>query len=153
MTLESDIKQTKPFRSLEEKTIVNVMYTNNWLCDKQHHIIKHFGITLQQYNVLRILKGRHEEPITINGIMERMLDKMSNASRLVDKLVQKNLASRSYREDDRRACNVLITPQGTNVLKEVNIKMEDLTSNFGKLTEEDYTTLNNLLDKFRNEQH
>lgn len=151
MTLETDIKQTKPFRTLEEKTIVNVMYTNNWLCNKQHHIIKHFGITLQQYNVLRILKGRREEPITINGIMERMLDKMSNASRLVDKLVQKNLASRSYREDDRRACNVLISEEGEKVLEQINIGMDNLRGTLGNLSEEDLNTLNNLLDKFRNE--
>lgn len=151
MTLEADIKQTKPFRTSEEKTIVNIMFTNNWLCDKQHHVIKHFGITLQQYNVLRILKGRHEEPITINGIMDRMLDKMSNASRLVDKLVQKKLASRSYRVDDRRACNVLITDQGITVLQAINNEMQGLQENLGPLSEDEYESLNRLLDKLRNE--
>jgi DNA-binding MarR family transcriptional regulator len=151
MTLESDIKQVKAFKSSSEKTLVNIMYTNNWICDKQHYIMKEFGLTIQQYNVLRILKGQNKSPITINQIIDRMLDKMSNASRLVDKLVQKKYVDRTYREDDRRACNVVITKEGEKVLQKINLKIDDLEMSTNNLTEEEYKTLNFLLDKFRTE--
>lgn len=147
MTIESDIHQVKPFKTKNEKTIVNIMYTNNWLCDQQHYIMKDFGITIQQYNVLRILKGQKQNPITINAIIERMLDKMSNASRLVDKLVQKKYVDRSNREDDRRACNVVITAEGLKVLVKIGSRINELKGN--SLTEEEYDQLNSLLDKFR----
>ncbi len=149
MTLEKDIKQTKPFRNNIEKSIVNVMFTNNWLCDQQYKMLKKHGITLQQYNVLRILKGHSPEPITINGIIERMLDKMSNASRLVDKLLHKELVSRSYRSDDRRACDVTITPKGIDFVNELNKEIEIFQKNMSNLSEKEFNTLNELLDKFR----
>lgn len=149
MTIESDIKQIKPFKNKTEKTIVNVMYTNNWICDQQHYIMKDFGITVQQYNVLRILKGQKSNPITINAIIDRMLDKMSNASRLVDKLVQKNYVDRTYREDDRRACNVVITKEGEKALVKITSKIAELEERMQSLTDEEHDLLNSLLDKLR----
>jgi DNA-binding MarR family transcriptional regulator len=149
MTLEKDIKQTRPFKSSAEKAMVNVMFTNNWICDQQFKILKKYGLSIQQYNVLRILKGHSPEPITINGIIERMLDKMSNASRLVDKLVQKDLVVRTYRKDDRRACDVIISTKGTELIKTVNIEIETFETSFGNLTPDELNTLNILLDKFR----
>ncbi|UBM58467.1 MarR family transcriptional regulator [Marinilongibacter aquaticus] len=150
MTIEKEIKQTKPFKNTVEKTMVNVMYTNNWFCDRQFKLLKKHGITVQQYNVLRILKGRHPEPITINGIIERMLDKMSNASRLVDKLLQKGYVDRNYRSDDRRACDVLITEAGMSFLEKVSTELYKLEQDMIDLDEEDLETLNTLLDKLRN---
>ena len=90
MKIEEEIKQTQ-FRSPLHRLLVNLMYTNNWLCDSQMRLLKPFGLTLPQYNVLRILRGQHPKPVRINDITERMMDKMSNASRLVDKLVLKKL--------------------------------------------------------------
>lgn len=93
MSIEKDIKQPT-FKSPYSKAIVNVIYTNNWLQSLQVEIFKPFDLTLQQYNVLRILRGQYPNPITVIAIIERMLDKMSNASRLVDKLLAKNLVIR-----------------------------------------------------------
>ncbi|MGR3812352.1 MarR family winged helix-turn-helix transcriptional regulator [Jiulongibacter sp. NS-SX5] len=149
MTLEKDIQQTKPFKSQVEKAIVNVMYTNNWICDRQYKLLKTHGLTIQQYNVLRILKGQYPNPLTINGIIERMLDKMSNASRLVDKLLQKGYVARTYRADDRRACDVTITEEGLKFVTFVNEEVRNLEADISKLNQEELDLLNNLLDKLR----
>lgn len=149
MTLETDIKQNKPFRSEIERAIVNIIYTNNYLCDQQFKLLKAHGITLQQYNVLRILKGHSPEPITINGIIDRMLDKMSNASRLVDKLVQKKLVVRKSKKEDRRACDVIISKKGEDFVETLNSEMELLNSKFTGMNDDDLAKLNQLLDSFR----
>ena len=149
MTIEKDIKQTRPFKNNTERAFVNIMFTNNWICDRQFRILKGFDLTIQQYNVLRILKGHYPEPITINGIIERMLDKMSNASRLVDKLVQKKLVERSYRKDDRRACDVYITEEGVKILTKVNQKIRSFESDTINMSDEELDQLNALLDKMR----
>jgi DNA-binding MarR family transcriptional regulator len=149
MTLEKDIKQSKAFKNPVERTIVNIMFTNNKIREMQHQILKNHDITYQQYNVLRILKGHLPEPITINGIIDRMLDKMSNASRLVDKLLQKGLVERTFRKDDRRACNVRLSSNGLDFLAKVNVDMDSKTSTINTLTNEEIESLNILLDKFR----
>lgn len=149
MTLEKDLKQTKAFKNPLEKTFVNIMFTNNRVCDIQYKTLKNKDLTPQQYNVLRILKGHHPEPITINGIIERMLDKMSNASRLVDKLVQKGYVNRGFREDDRRACDVTITDEGLAFLEDVTAGIQSEMFNKEGMSSEDLATLNTLLDNFR----
>ncbi|MFN3784322.1 MAG: MarR family winged helix-turn-helix transcriptional regulator [Spirosomataceae bacterium] len=152
MELAKEIKQTKPFRNETQQAVVNIMYTNNWLCTKQNKILKKYGISLQQYNVLRILKGHNPEPIMINGIIDRMLDKMSNASRLVDKLVQKGYVDRNYNEQDRRACDVFISEKGKVVLEKLNQEMAEMEDAISGLTEEEAALLNSLIDRFRNTQ-
>ncbi len=149
MSLETDIKQTKPFKSQIEKTYVNLMFTSNWAVDKQHTLFKKYGLTIQQYNVLRILNGHYPAPITINGIIDRMLDKMSNASRLVDKLLQKKFAVRTTRTDDRRACDVIITDEGINILEKVNTELQIMNKEITGINEKELEQLNFLLDKFR----
>ncbi|WP_341225902.1 MarR family transcriptional regulator [uncultured Arcticibacterium sp.] len=149
MTLEKDIKQTKAFKNPVEKTFVNIMFTNNRICDLQYKTLKNQDLTFQQYNVLRILKGHHPEPITINGIIERMLDKMSNASRLVDKLVQKEYVSRDFRADDRRACDVTITQKGLAFLEKVTTDIQSEMFDRKGMSKKDLETLNTLLDNFR----
>ncbi|WP_304235202.1 MarR family winged helix-turn-helix transcriptional regulator [Jiulongibacter sediminis] len=153
MTLEKDIKQTKPFKSQIERSLVNIMFTNNWVCDRQYKLLKNHGLTIQQYNVLRILKGHHPEPITINGIIDRMLDKMSNASRLVDKLLQKGYVARNYRADDRRACDVTITEEGLEFIKNVTSEVEKYEEGISNLSESELEQLNSLLDRFRCSDH
>ncbi len=152
MSLESDIKQNKPFKSLVEKTFVNLMYTSNWSNDKQNAIFKKYDLTSQQYNVLRILNGHSPQPITINGIIERMLDKMSNASRLVDKLLQKKLAQRTTRTDDRRACDVIITTEGQQLLEQVSNEIGLMNAKIAEVSDKELQLLNDLLDKFRGSQ-
>ncbi|PLK42922.1 MULTISPECIES: MarR family winged helix-turn-helix transcriptional regulator [Emticicia] len=152
MSIEKDIKQQKPFKSPYQKLVVNILFTNNWMNSDHMNILKPFDLTAQQYNVLRILRGQYPNPITVNGIIDRMLDKMSNASRLVDKLLLKGLATRCDNKDDRRACDVRITDKGLEVLEEIDVLQESWESTFSNLTPEEAEALSNLLDKLRNSQ-
>lgn len=149
MTLENEIKQIKPFSSKKEKAIVNVIFTSNWLFAIQNRLLKPFDLSIQQYNVLRILNGQNDNPITINQIIDRMLDKTSNASRLVDKLVIKGFVRRDQKETNRRACDVLITELGKKFLLNVKSKLTTLEDEIGNISEEELEILNNLLDAFR----
>lgn len=149
MSLEAEIKQTRPFQSESEKCIVNIIYTNNLITIFHNKIVKEYDISIEQYNVLRILKGQNGTPITINGIIERMLDKMSNASRLVDKLYYKGLVERKQKETNRRACDVTITLKGEQVLDRINRTMSEHLERNLDLGEGELRELNALLDKFR----
>ncbi|MBC8154824.1 MAG: MarR family transcriptional regulator [Bacteroidetes bacterium] len=148
MSIETDIKQSA-FRSPYHRLVVNLMYTNNWLCDSQMRILKPYGITLQQYNVLRILRGRSPEPAKISDITERMLDKMSNASRLVDKLVAKALVQRTECPSDRRACDVVITDKGLNLLTRIDTVQHEWEDKLHVLCEASAVQLSDLLDQLR----
>ena len=148
MSIEKDIKQAN-FKSPYSKAVVNILYTNNWLQSLQVEIFKPFDLTLQQYNVLRILRGQHPNPITVIAIIERMLDKMSNASRLVDKLLVKELVVRKLCPHDRRAVDVTITEKGLNLLKELDTLQNQWESKFHGLTENEALQLSTLLDKMR----
>ena len=149
MRIEDEIKQ-ETFRSPLHRLLVNLMFTNNWLCDSQMRLLKPFDVTLPQYNVLRILRGQHPKPVKINDITERMLDKMSNASRLVDKLVQKDMAVRCESTSDRRAVDVSISQVGLDVLAALDPLQEEFMQSFGgALTSDEARTLSNLLDKMR----
>jgi DNA-binding MarR family transcriptional regulator len=149
MSIEKDIKQQKPFKSSYQKLVVNIIYTSNWMNFEQQSLLKPFDLSSQQYNVLRILRGQYPNPITVNGIIERMLDKMSNASRLVDKLLLKGLVSRCDNADDRRACDIRITEKGSNVLLHIDKIQSEWDEKMTNLTEEEAETLSKLLDKLR----
>ena len=149
MRLEEEIKQTRPFKNNYEKIFVNIIYTSNWLNLQQHKKLKKFDISSQQYNVLRILNGQNGKPITINEIIERMLDKMSNASRLVDKLFLKGLVTRDQRPDNRRACDVTITQKGKDILAEITSEIQLSSNDLGNISEAELELLSDLLDKVR----
>src|SRR4051812_44694265 len=108
MRLEEEIKQSK-FKSEYHKVGVNIIYTANWLSHQHTKQCKEYDITPEQFNILRILRGQHPKPATVNLMIERMLNKMSNVSRLVEKLRKKGLVDRLTCKEDRRACDVLIT--------------------------------------------
>ncbi|WP_345270186.1 MarR family winged helix-turn-helix transcriptional regulator [Nibrella viscosa] len=146
MSIEKDIKQTS-FRSPFHRLVVNLMYTNNWVCDHQTRLLKPHGITLQQYNVLRILRGQYPNPVKVSDITERMLDKMSNASRLVDKLVAKKLVDRTECPSDRRAVDVVITQKGLNLLKQLDTQQWE--DRLKTLSEDEAVQLSQMLDKLR----
>ncbi|MEX0967930.1 MAG: MarR family transcriptional regulator [Bacteroidia bacterium] len=148
MRLEEEIKQ-KEFKNPYQKLIVNILFTSGWLSSRHSKVLKPYGISAQQYNVLRILRGQHSRPVSINLLVERMLDKMSNASRLVEKLRQKQLVERHECPNDRRQVDVFITPKGLELLDELDGKLEFLETNFQTLTEEEVNLLNELLDKLR----
>ncbi len=149
MSIEKDIKQQKPFKSPYQKLVVNIIYTSNWMNFEQQSLLKPFDLSSQQYNVLRILRGQFPNPITVNGIIERMLDKMSNASRLVDKLLLKGFVSRCDNAEDRRACDIRITPKGTEILSLIDTHQAEWEESMKKMSVEDAETLSNLLDKLR----
>jgi len=148
MGISEDIKQ-KVFKSEFNKAIVNIIFTNNWIHEKQMQLFKPYGLTEPQFNTLRILRGQYPKPCTINLIIERMLDRMSNASRIVDKLEKKGLVVRNQCKIDRRAVDVTITEKGLDLLKELDVKMEGWESELRGISEDDAKALNELLDKFR----
>ena len=148
MGISEDIKQSH-FKSEFNKAIVNIIYTNSWLNQSQVGFFKKFDITTPQYNLLRILRGQYPTPATVNLLIERMLDKSSNASRIVDKLEAKGLVERKQCSKDRRAVDVVITQKGLDLLSEIDTEMELWENSFKNLTEEECATLNVLLDKMR----
>nr|WP_299819191.1 MarR family transcriptional regulator [uncultured Pontibacter sp.] len=149
MKIEEEIKQ-KTFKSAYHKAFINVMYTSGWLQQQQAAIFKPYSITLPQYNILRILRGQHPQPATVSLLIERMLDKTSNASRIVDKLEVKGLVTRKQCPADRRTVDVLITDKGLGLLKEMETIEGGEATGIKNLTEEEAITLSDLLDKIRN---
>lgn len=150
MSIETDIKQSTPFRSPYQRVIVNLLYTSNWIAGSQTQLLKPYKLTLQQYNVLRILRGQSPNPIKVSDITERMLDKMSNASRLVDKLVAKKLVLRTECPSDRRAVDVVITEKGLDLLKQLDARQNEWNAMLeSKMTAEEAESLSLLLDRLR----
>lgn len=147
MKLEDAIKQSS-FKSEYQKAEVNLLFTGAWALGETNASLKVYGLTVQQYNVLRILRGQHPKPASINLIIDRMLDKMSNASRLVDKLEKKKLVTRNRCMFDRRQVDVKITDKGLALLDEVE-KDNAKGTLADKLTESEAKELNRLLDKVR----
>ncbi len=149
MKLEDEIKQKK-FKSEYQKLLLNVIFTGNWLNSLSIKAFKPYGVSPQQYNVLRILKGQHPNSIMVNQIVERMLDKNSNASRLVDKLVIKNLVKRETCEKDRRQMDVAITDKGLKLLDDMEKNIEHVDQLIAKtLSKKEAEEVNVILDKMR----
>ena len=149
MRLEDEIKQKK-FKSEYQKLLLNVIFTGNWLNSQSIKAFKPYEVSPQQYNVLRILKGQYPNAISVNQIVERMLDKNSNASRLVDKLVLKKLVKRETCETDRRQMDVAITDKGLKLLAKMESNIEHIDQNISKsLTKKEAEQLNIILDKMR----
>lgn len=148
MKIEQEIRQKK-FSGEHEKLVVNLLFTGNWLRAESDKRMKPLGLSSQQYNVLRILRGKHPEPATVNDLRERMLDRESNASRLVEKLRQKGLVCRSECEQDRRAVDVKITGRGLELLQEIDRESADWLKRYHTLNENEAARLNELLDKLR----
>lgn len=148
MSLEKDIHQKK-FRNEAHKLAVNIIYTFNWLNGINEALLKPHNITTQQFNVLRILRGQQPHPASIKLIRERMLDKMSDASRIVEKLRVKGLVERNISSDDRRACEVIITAKGMNLLSDIDKTSLWFDNIFDSLDPEEIVQLNSLLDKAR----
>jgi len=152
MKLEEEIKQKK-FDSEFHKLAVNLLFTGNWMHQRISTDLKRYGLTLQQFNVLRILRGQHPEPVTVNLLIERMLDKMSNASRIVDKLVSKELAERKTCPVDRRAVDVKITQKGLTLLKKIAEIVPEWEKAMKTVSFQEAKTLNGLLDKLRGKDY
>lgn len=150
MKLEDAIKSKFP--SEYHKLVVNVAYTQYYINRKTHVVLKPYGITTQQYNVLRILRGQHPSAANVNLVIERMLDKMSNASRLIEKLRVKGYVEKRVNVLDKRNADILITQSGLDLLEEVHPKIEELIGSFRILNEHESEQLNSLLDKLREDE-
>jgi DNA-binding MarR family transcriptional regulator len=148
MEIEKEI-YNKKFENNHQKVVVNLIYTYGWITNLLRLKLNKHCITLQQYNVLRILRGQYPNPATVNILKERMLDKMSDASRIVERLVQKDLVKRCVNNKDRRAVDILISPKGLDILQKLDneISLKDLLSR--KLSDEEAIILSGLLDKMR----
>ena len=148
MDISKEIKQ-EAFKSEFSKAVINTIYTNAWLHQRQFDLFRSCDLTTPQFNILRILRGQYPNPSTVNLLIERMLDKSSNASRIVDKLEQKGLVVRKQCAGDRRAVDVFISTKGLSVLEEMDEKMAKWEADHNNLTEKEAATLNKLLDKMR----
>lgn len=148
MTIEKEI-QTASFLTAHHKMMVNLSYTHSWLQTKHAEWLKPFDLSIQQFNILRILRGQFPKPASVNLLINRMVDKNSNASRLVEKLRLKELVARKPNKIDRRQVDILITNEGLDLLNELDKKYDDFEKQFHHLSMEEAETLSNLLDKLR----
>ncbi|MBA3662745.1 MAG: MarR family transcriptional regulator [Bacteroidetes bacterium] len=148
MKLEDEIQQSA-FKSPQQKLAINLLYTTHWLHNHYDSFFKGKDISTQQYNVLRILRGQHPNYCNLKLIKERMLDRMSDASRIIDKLLLKGFVERKSCPDDRRSVNILITDKGLELLKSLDFIDEAIKGIFSSLSTEEAEMLNSLLDKLR----
>ncbi|WP_179005548.1 MarR family winged helix-turn-helix transcriptional regulator [Winogradskyella forsetii] len=144
--------QTNKELPLHKATVINLFFSHNYIKDALLLELKPYDLSLEQFNVLRILRGQNSNPINLQDIQERMVSKMSNTTRLVDKLIKKGFVKRTICKANRRKVEILITDLGLNTLKIIdpiiNTTEENLTKN---LTHEELTQLNNLLIKLKNQ--
>ncbi len=148
MKLEDAIKQ-KYFRNEWQKATINLLYTHNWAESKVKEFLAPFELTPQQFNILRILRGQHPKPVTTSVIRDRMLDKMSDASRIVDRLHKKGFVMREVCPLDKRLVDVVISEKGLDLLRLIDKQPEKLDVAKPNLTEDEAIQLNFLLDKMR----
>jgi DNA-binding MarR family transcriptional regulator len=147
MSLEKDINQSK-FRNEYQKSVVNIVYTYNWMTEQLKQVFEKEGLTMQQFNILRILRGNNG-PLSTLQIRERMLDKMSDTSRIVDRLIIKGFVKKSVCKTDKRLVDVFITDKGKKILAKLD-KAEDKMDNIiDSISVAEAKTLNKILDKLR----
>ncbi len=148
MGIEKDINQYH-FTSEGQKAVINLMYTSNWITEHIRAVLDDQNITLQQFNILRILRGSDPQPLSTLTIRERMLDKMSDTSRIVDRLVIKGLAVKKVCSADKRLVDVNITEAGKKMLEAIDHKQNEMTSITQNLSDAELKQLNTLLDNLR----
>jgi DNA-binding MarR family transcriptional regulator len=147
MSLETDINQPK-FRTEQQKVIINIIYTHNWLEQNLKCFFDAHNITQQQFNILRILRGAGK-PLSTLQIRQRMLDKMSDTSRIVDRMIAKDLLQKCTNGTDKRMIDVSITNQGEKLLEKIDLIQDKIDSIALSLSDIDAEKLNTLLDKLR----
>ena len=148
MNIEEAIKQRRPFINDYQRAAVNLIFTSNWLNEQHRVFFKTYNLTRKQFNVLRILKGA-EKPISTAIIRDRLIDKMSDASRVVDRLEKKELVTKHTCPSDKRLVDIALTKEGELLLLEIAKKENQLGDVLKNLSEKEVITLSNLLDKLR----
>lgn len=147
MKIDEEIKSK--FDDDFHRAVVNLHYTYGWLSNIQRAEFERYNLTTQQFNILRILRGQYPNPATINLLKERMVDKMSDASRIVDRLIQKGLVSRCTNNKDRRAVDIRISDEGLKILETMDREVKPSRILSSNLTAEEAAQLSTLLDKMR----
>ena len=150
MRLEDEIQQFK-FRNQCQKMLINLIYTYNAISSKMQEFLKTESLTMQQYNILRILRGQHPNPSTNSLVKERMLDRNSDVTRIIDRMIRDGLVSRVNCESDRRRVDITITDLGLDKLKRLDTMSGQMDTIASGLSEEESAILNDMLDKLRSE--
>jgi DNA-binding MarR family transcriptional regulator len=148
MRIDEEIQSSK-FDDNYHKLVINISYTDGWLGNLFRCKFERYNLTQQQFNILRILRGQYPKPATVNLLKERMIDKMSDASRIVDRLVQKGFVSRCTNNKDRRAVDIRISEIGLDILNKMDSEFRAKDFLQKNLTEEEAGQLSELLDKMR----
>lgn len=148
MTIEEAIK-TKKIEDPMIKATINIDYTASWLCGIRNEVLGPLDFSVQQYNILRILRGQYPKAVTVKFLIERMVDKNSNASRLVDKLFNKGLIERNQCEMDRRQVDVKINEKGLAMIETLSDALSSQRDRYDNLSKEEFEQLSSLLDKLR----
>jgi MarR family transcriptional regulator, multiple gene regulator MgrA len=147
MSIEKEIQSR--FQSKQQKAGVNLIFTGNWLSGRVSQMLRQHGVTMQQFNTLRILRGALPEKVSVKYIRERMLDKMSDVSRVVEKLREKSFLVREECPEDRRNVNISITEKGLAKLTEIDGDIHQIDGNFNNFSDSELDIFNGLLDKLR----
>jgi DNA-binding MarR family transcriptional regulator len=148
MCIEEELK-TKGFDSEASKASVNILFTAGWLHARINNFLRDFGLSHEQYNVLRILRGQHPKSVPQKDILERMINRCSNLTPIIAKLKEKQLVQVSRAEDDRREYRICITDEALRILTQISSRLESDTSSRLNISAEEATLLNQLLDKIR----
>lgn len=149
MKIEDEIMQQKGFPTEYDRAVVNILFTSSWLYNLNAARLKEHGVTPEQFNVLRILRGSYPKPMMLNDISGRMLDKSSNATRLVEKLRQKGLVKREICPNNRRQVDIMITESGLGILTAIDNGCQEWMKSVKNLSQAEAGELNRILDKLR----
>ena len=149
MGIDKDIHQVR-FQNEYHRATVNILFTYGWLMEQIKNFLEPFDITPQQFNILRILRGSYPKPLSTLQLRERLLDKMSDTSRIVDRLIVKGLVKKAISPKDRRLVDITISDKGRKLLQKLDLRQGELDGALGNITEKEAETLSKLLDKIRN---
>ncbi len=147
MEIELAIKRT--FKNQQEKAYNNILFTNNWLDGQYKTFFAQFGLTQQQYNVMKVLKNYYPEPCKANVLTTGLIEKTPDVSRIIERLRLKGFVDRQLKEGDRRSVDIVLTNRGMGMLFKVDSEIHRLESNFNRINEAELATLNSLLDRLR----
>ena len=148
MGIDKDIQQLT-FRNSHQKAAINLIYTLGWMREKTNLIFEAEDITPQQFNILRILRGSYPQPLSTLQIRERMLEKMSDTSRIVDRLITKGLVKKLTCKNDRRLVDIIISDKGKKLLERLDERQDEIDGVLSNLSEREANILSDLLDKIR----
>jgi len=148
MGIDTDIQQNK-FLNNYQRASVNILFTYGWMMEKIKEILEPADITPQQFNILRILRGSHPKPLSTLQIRERMLDKMSDTSRIVDRMIAKGLVNKAISRKDRRLVDIIISPKGLKLIRKLDSRQRELDEILKNISAKEAATLSKILDKVR----